>query len=146
MRLTSSLALMAIACTTLACGDDVPAGAALGIIEHYGDAALIDAPVEAVVGEQVLIDLQTVGGGCVGYHSTEVTVSAMAAHIRPIDTQPESDAVCTADMRLLDHSVGVVFNESGTAWVRIDGRRVNSDLDEEDTWTLAIDVQHSRGE
>jgi hypothetical protein len=132
-RLSVLMALILV--STLGCEDGPsglpPEGEQPAYLEHYGDGPRIQVPTEAVVGQTVEIWIQTYGGGCIQAGRTEVEVTSLRVHVRPYDVYPDPDAICTKDIRFLDHSVSVQLEAEGSYTVEVIGTRVYTGTDNE---------------
>ena len=128
MRKTPTLVLLLAA---LACAD--PAGihpepgtsAELpGVIRHHGESTLVERPARVLAGEPFVVRVRTFGSGCVAHAGTSVDISGLRAEITPLDLVyvPRSDEACTTELRRIEHTVELRFDQPGTATVRVRGR------------------------
>lgn len=121
--------LAAGGCARAVSGVDADPDAA--ILAFYGEPAVVTVPETATAGQPFTVEIRTYGGGCVAQGTTEVSVSALTAHLRPRDVRSRTATVCTADLRLYRREAFVRFNEPGRATVRIYGVRQDRDVDRE---------------
>ncbi|HEV3051724.1 MAG TPA: hypothetical protein VGX50_15570 [Longimicrobium sp.] len=113
----AAAALLA-ACST---GTDPLGGEQLGFIQAPPDgAAKVTVPATAERGQPFEVKVITVGGGCVSEGPTRTLVQGMTAEVRPYDVNSGRE-VCTADVRLFEHTATLRFDTPGTATVRIVG-------------------------
>ncbi|HEX7240253.1 MAG TPA: hypothetical protein VF263_08315 [Longimicrobiaceae bacterium] len=109
-----------------------------GILEFYGERAGVTVPDTARVGESVTIVVETFGGPveagpgevvCIGPGSTEVARDGLVVEVKPVDvaTRPAADFPCADMLVRLRHEATVTFTRSGTATVRVVGRRAPAD-------------------
>ena len=99
-----------------------------GYLEYYGTAAPISAPATARTGEPVVVRVDTFGGGCTDFESTEVTTSATAADVQPLDRRviPSGNGGCTLILEMITHEATLTFDTPGMKTVTIHGRHVDS--------------------
>ncbi|MFN0251940.1 MAG: hypothetical protein ACKV2T_34005 [Kofleriaceae bacterium] len=119
-------------------GSDVDAQ--LGAILFYGDGPEVQVPGSARVGEPIHIVVETAGGGCVHYVRTDVEQTADRVVIYPYDSRPPTGAICTQELRSLEHLAVVRFSTAGTKTIEVFGRSVDSQGDEVISVPLSIDV------
>ena len=114
-----------------------------GQLEFYDMPARIEAPTTAQVGEPVIVRLETYGDGCIEFASTEVTASATAADVRPLDRRliPGGDGGCTLILKMIAHEATLTFDTPGTKIVTVHGRHVDSRGDEPFATSLLIVVE-----
>lgn len=92
-----------------------------GLIQILPDgAAQVTVPATARRGQPFEVKVMTIGGGCVNEGPTRTRVQGMTAEVRPYDVHSGSH-VCTADVRLYEHTATLRFDTPGTATVRILG-------------------------
>lgn len=114
-----------------ACGDDgrtlpfEPEGQQPARLEYYGNPARVSVPESVAVDEAFTISIETYGGGCIEAGPTGVKRIGDRLEIRPLDVFPAVDAVCTADLRYIDHSVTHSVSTALTLKVVIYGVRVS---------------------
>lgn len=119
--------LSACSLFTTSDGSDAPTGAGEavpGTIVSHGDTSTVTLSTEFVAsGRPVTVTVQTFGGGCVPEPiRTDVEVDGQTATIRPIDRSFEaSSEVCTLEIRYLEHTTSVTFDEPGRATLRVVG-------------------------
>lgn len=82
-------------------------------------------PAAVGVDEMFKISIETYGGGCIQFNSTGVKLIGDRLEIRPLDDFPARDAVCTADLRFIDHSITYSIDTDLTLEVAIYGVRVS---------------------
>jgi hypothetical protein len=115
----------------------------LGRVEYFDSAPLIDAPTVVEVGAAATVSVMTYGGGCILFERTEVDDSGADVLVRPLDRRliPGKNEACTQELRLIAHSVALSFETPGLKTVRIEGRRVKFNIDEEISIPLSIMVE-----
>jgi hypothetical protein len=129
-----------------ACGDEdrfllsEPEGLQPARLEYFGEPARVSAPGAAAVGESFLISIETYGGGCIEAGPTSVKLVGGRLEIRPLDDFPARDAVCTADIRLIDHSVTHRVDAAMTLEIAVHGIRVSDDGVEDLIVTRTVEV------
>ena len=114
-----------------------------GQLEFYDMPARIQAPTTAQVSEPVIVRLETYGGGCIEFASMEVTISATAADMRPLDRRliPGDDGGCILILTMIAHEATLTFDTPGVKTVTVHGRRVNGRGDEPVAFPLTITVE-----
>jgi hypothetical protein len=113
-----AVAALLAACST---GTDPLGGEQLGFIQAPPDGtAKVTVPATAERGQPFEVKVITVGGGCVSEGPTRTRTQGMTAEVRPYDVHNGS-VVCTADVRLFEHTATLRFDTPGTATVRIVG-------------------------
>ncbi|MFW6089728.1 MAG: hypothetical protein ACODAB_08240 [Gemmatimonadota bacterium] len=114
-----------------ACGDDdrtlpfEPEGHQPARLEYYGDPPRVSVPESVAVDEAFTISIETYGGGCIEPGPTGVKRIGDRLEIRPLDVFPAVGAVCTSDLRYIDHSVTHSATTALTLEVVIYGVRVS---------------------
>lgn len=138
VRVIATVALLLSACGTT--DDSV---VELGRIEFYHDPALIEAPSSAGVGQSFVVRVMSYGGGCISPERTDVELTSDEAKVMPYDRRdiPTENEACTSDLRLVPHEAMLIFNTAGSKSIRIHGRRVNFDVDEEIQIPLTVVVE-----
>ncbi len=89
-----------------------------------GEEPLVTVPAEGTVGVPVAVTVVTWGGGCVRQGTTEASVDALAADVRPYDSvyvYLPPHMACTADLRRYTHAATVTFATAGAARLRVHG-------------------------
>lgn len=114
-----------------------------GQLEFYDMPARIQAPTTAQVGERVVVRVETYGDGCIEFGLTEVTATATAADVRPLDRRliPGDDGGCTLILKAIAHEATLTFDTPGVKTVTVHGRRVNGRSDEPVAIPLMISVE-----
>jgi hypothetical protein len=112
----------------------------LGRIQFYDDGPLVEVQSSARVGQAIHISVITYGGGCIDHARTDVEQSSERVEIYPFDTRPPTDAICTLELRHLDHSTTFTFATAGVKTVEVFGRRVDQRVDEMISVPFSIDV------
>lgn len=103
----------------LGCGIFDPSFPEPALIIFYSDTAQITAPDTAPRGATIQVSVPTFAGGCTrSVARTETTVSGSLIEIRPYNETRRGN-VCTDDLLILTHTVGVRFNQSGLATIRV---------------------------
>jgi len=129
----------------VACGDEPGWDSVVepSQLEYYGTTAPISAPATARAGEPVVVRVDTLGGDCTDFESTEVTGSATAADVRPLDRRliPSGNGGCTLILEMITHEATLTFDTPGTKTVTVHGRRVDSRGDEPFATSLLIVVE-----
>ena len=83
----------------------------------------IELPECVGVGREARVLVTTIGGGCVGLHSTEVEhLDEATVRLTPYDRESRGDN-CTADIAYLQHEVDVTFDTPGMKTIVIRARR-----------------------
>lgn len=125
---STQLPQLAATCLLAACGmfgpDDSSLGAnerGLAILAFYGDTSDVQLPATVHVGEVTTVRLTSFGGGCIRQGITEVAVSGLTADIRPHRIEGPPNAVCSAELRIVQNVAVLRFAEPGRARVRIVG-------------------------
>lgn len=96
-----------------------------GTLAHYGDPVQVQVPAVAQRGQAFEVRVTTYGGGCVHKGRTDVRVDGLSARITPYDwevVQLPQGSACTMELRLLQHTASVRFDQAGTGRVQIHGR------------------------
>jgi hypothetical protein len=132
------LALAGLVVTACASEDTV---VELGVLEHYQDAPMIEAPATASVGVPVDVRVRTYGDGCVSLESTDVVLTADGADILPHDRR-RMNQVGTQILQFLPHEASVVFDSAGPRTLRVHGRRLDRVAGEpvDEVISIALDV------
>lgn len=114
-----------------------------GYLEYYGTAAPISAPPTARTGEPVVVRVDTLGGGCTDFEATEVTTSATAADVRPLDRRliPGGDGGCTQILEMIAHEATLTFDTPGVKTVTVHGRHGDSRGEQAVAIPLTITVE-----
>lgn len=134
-----------------ACGDDErlllfePEGLQPARLEFFGDAPRVSVPATAALGEPFVIDIQTYGGGCIEPGPTPVKLVGGRLEVRPLDDFPRDDALCTADIRLNDHSVTYSVDADMTLEIDVLGVSVTDSGREDLTVTRTIVIGAGSG-
>jgi hypothetical protein len=137
MRLPLLVAITAVVVGCSSADDDEQ----LGVVEFYSDEARIEAPASAQVGESFELGVSTFGGGCTELVRTEVVIEGLEVDVRPYDRGYESDEVCTDILVVLDHGVGLSFDQAGSATIRVHGRRDDGNAIVEDEWVVEVAIE-----
>lgn len=138
------LALFVILVT--ACGDDSPLqpfepeGLQPSRLQFHGEPVRVSIPAAATAGVSFEVAIETYGGGCVEAGPTSVKLIGGRLDIRPLDDFPDQDAVCTADVRLIDHSISYTVDAAMTLEVAVYGVRVTEAGREDTTVTGTIEI------
>lgn len=126
------LGLLLVLLGAAACGDDNPTGPVgpegtrPAQLEYFGDPPRVTVPEAVAVGEEFEISIESYGGGCIEFATTGVKRIGDRLEIRPFDDFPAPDAVCTADLRFIDHSITYSVGADLTLEVAIYGVRVSA--------------------
>lgn len=126
------LGLLLFLLSAAACGDDNPTrpigpgGTRPAQLEYFGDPPRVTVPEAVAVGEEFEISIESYGGGCIQFATTGVKRIGDRLEIRPFDDFPAPDAVCTADLRYIDHSITYRVDTDLTLEVAIYGVRVSA--------------------
>ena len=122
MRNLGSNRLVALTIMAAACGSPAEPGPRLqpGVISFHADPVVIDVPETVQEDIPFEVTVRTYGGGCVVEDVTEVDVAAQRADIRPMDRH-SGDELCTAELRMFEHTVSLTFHEDGEAIVFVHG-------------------------
>jgi hypothetical protein len=91
------------------------------ILAFYGDTTTLQLAASIRIGEVTSVRFTSFGGGCILHDTTEVTVSGLAAEVRPYRRQLPANTVCTAELRIDQNVAELRFAEPGHARVRIVG-------------------------
>lgn len=116
-----------------ACGDDSPflifepEGLQPARLEFFDDAPRVSVPENVGIGELFVISIETYGGGCIEAGPTPVKLVGETLNVRPLDDFPDRDDVCSADVRLIDHSVSFQMDAQMTLEVAVHGTRVSEE-------------------
>jgi hypothetical protein len=94
----------------------------IGTLEHHGDSVVVSVPDTVAAGEAFTVAVRTYGGGCMEKGDTEVEVRGLRATVTPYDIRVEAD-VCTAILKLFEHTATLHFEGAGTAEVVMRGRK-----------------------
>lgn len=88
--------------------------------------AVIEAPTTVQAGEPFVVVVWTVGSsGCWEPVGMEASTTANTAQLVPIDRDRMNEGLaCTAVIVELRHETELVFEQAGTATIRVEGRRV----------------------
>ena len=127
-----SLFLLLALASAAGCGDDNPTaplgpeGTRPAQLEYFGDPPRVTVPEAVAVGETFEISIESYGGGCIQFATTGVKRIGDRLEIRPFDDFPAPDAVCTADLRYIDHSITYSVDTDLTLEVAIYGVRVSA--------------------
>ena len=95
-----------------------------GVISFYGDTdEVILAPDTAQAGEALTVTVQTFGDGCVDADNMEVAITGELAVLTPYDliTIPGRNGACPQIEKRPEHTAQVVFEEPGSATLRVNG-------------------------
>jgi hypothetical protein len=134
--------LLSFAVLTSACGTDEDSVIEPGILEYFGQPAVIDVPSSAAVGELIAVNVVTYGDGCFSSERTEVVVDGERADVAPFDRRRISDqAPCPLILLELSHGMSMTFDTPGPKTIRVHGRRVDADADEVIEIQRAVAVQ-----
>ena len=92
------------------------------------DALLVDVAPTVRVGEPLVVQFTTYGGGCIDADTTVAIVSGRLASVIPYQRYftPRSGGGCTRELILERRTVHLVFTSTGSATLRFIGR--TSDL------------------
>jgi hypothetical protein len=71
---------------------------------------------------------------------TDVVQTADRVAIYPFDTRPPADAICTQELRFLQHTATFTFATAGTKTVEVFGRNVDAQTDGMISLPYSIDV------
>ena len=90
-----------------------------------GDSTTISAPASVPVHTPANIEFITFAGGCIGKGETIATVEGLVAQVLAYQYiyHPKAGEACTADLRFDRNVASVRFDVSGTATIRIVGRK-----------------------
>lgn len=111
----------------------------IGAIEHYGHPALIQAPDTVQSGQSLLVQLMTYGDGCVAFEETDIRATEDGVEITPHDRR--RSGACTQILKQIPHDAHVRFDTLGSKVIRVNGRRVDTNLDELVQKSLSITVE-----
>lgn len=106
-------------------------------IEFYGNPVEITVPATARLDEPVTVSVTTYGGGCTHLGDTQVAVSGGTAELRPYDVT-ETVGACPTIVNRLVHQAEVIFDQVGTATVRVYGRSEPGGLPLVETRTITV--------
>ena len=125
--------LMFAALASASCEDDpmgvTPEGLQPSRLEYFGGPARIEVPEQATVGSEVVIGIKSYGGGCIEPGPTIFDNTGARVVIRPEDVFPDPNRVCFDILVMIDHSVGLTFDEPGEVRLVVHGARIRSDAD-----------------
>jgi hypothetical protein len=104
-----------------------------GIIQFYEEPMLIEAPTSVPVGSSFTVRVATFGGGCESLEDTTVELVEDGAIVTPFDRThiPGENEACTDPLLTFFHEASLSFSSPGSKIVRIHGRRVAGDIDQE---------------
>ena len=125
------------------CGDGWESVVELGRLEYYQMPQRVSAPTSGTVNDAFPVQVMTYGGGCINFERTDVIVTGDVAEIIPYDRrdiQPDG-SMCTADLRFISHEASVMFTTAGPKSIRVQGRRVERNLDEIIEIPFSITIQ-----
>jgi hypothetical protein len=112
-----------MSCTDVTGSDHV---SGIGILEHFENPPLIEAPTNAIVGEPVEIAIETYGGlGCVLLGETMIRrVSDLKYEVTPFDlfVIPAPGSACPSRLVTQRHVVNLSFDRPGVGRVVVRGR------------------------
>ncbi len=95
----------------------------VGVLRHYGDSLLFEAPSRAAVGVPIEVHVTTYGGGCLGQDTTVTNVNGLRATVVPYQRAPvDPNVACTMELVLQRRLVRVTFQSAGLATLRVIGR------------------------
>lgn len=98
----------------------------LGVIEYYGDPAVVSVPAEGEAGQPFEVTIRTYGDGCAEKGRAEVEVAGDRAVVRPFDHHRQR-VDCPSIVGMFDHTATVRFDAPGTYEVVIEGRSLPAD-------------------
>ena len=96
----------------------------VGVISSYGDTEeVILAPDTVQAGETFTVTVQTFGDGCVDADDMEVAITSDLAVLTPYDLIiiPGRNVACPQIEKRPEHNAQVVFEEPGSATLRVKG-------------------------
>lgn len=93
----------------------------LAYIEFAGSPVKIVLPATARVEEPFTVAVTTYGDGCTQRGDTQVSVSGAVAELRPFDLYDE-EGDCPRILNDFVHEAEVIFEQPGTATLRVHGR------------------------
>lgn len=121
----SSVHVGALAIAVLVAGCERTAGPderrKTGTIRFFEDPVLTRVPDTVAAGRSFSVSIRTYGGGCVRKGDTEVAQEERSATVTPFDVHSGAN-VCTAELKLFEHTATVTFRSPGSATVRFRGR------------------------
>lgn len=103
-----------------------------GAIIHYGDTSTVDLSTDTVqVGQPLHVSATTFGGGCTRAAGNRTETDNRNAVLTPLDSvyRPGPNEFCTLELKTLDHSAEIVFENPGTAHVVVRGRNDGPDVE-----------------
>ena len=109
----------------------------LAYIEYGGSPVQIVLPATARVEEPVAVSVTTYGSGCAQKGDTQVSVSAQVAELRPYDLYDE-ESDCPDILRTFVHEAEVIFEQPGTATLRVHGRTSDGGRTIVETRTITV--------
>jgi len=89
-------------------------------IGHFSSDQAIQVPTSVTVGQGFLVEVTTVGDGCVDHSSTQVAVNGLVATVIPLD-EVAIGVPCQGIEKHFRHAGIVRFHQTGQAVVRIQG-------------------------
>ncbi len=113
-----------------------------GIIDFYGEPVRVTVPGATEAGEPFAVTVVTYGGGCTEKGEATVMVEALRAEVSPYDydtSAPQLD--CDDMLRVYEHTVTVIFEETGTAEIVFLGQKEDSSGVTQTTVTRTLEVR-----
>jgi hypothetical protein len=136
----AALVLLA-ACDPFSDGWSVSRGV---IVQGHTDPPRLQAPEQIHAGQPVTLVVTTLAGGCAAPSHVNVRTSGMVVTIEPYDREPRPGVFsepysCPSIPCPCDHLAAVTFPSSGTATIRIKGKRKSPRGVVERTVTLTVE-------
>lgn len=117
-----------VLCNSLVAQQPTTAQRVLGVFPSVADGVgdTIVVPERVRVGEEFLVNVTTVGGGCdeAGDHGVVLSEGSASVYVYDFTAANRPNTVCPMILKTFQHRVPMRFDQPGQAVIRIWGRRL----------------------
>jgi len=124
-RIRVVLSWVCLVTAIVACGSPTVPGEELrlaAIGHYYHDDPRITLPNTAMVGEPVVLRVNSYGGGCTRKGETRTEITPDGPVVLPYDYVDRSRFTCNRKLHIFSHEAVLVFEERGEVRVTVKGR------------------------